>query len=272
VSEAEGKFQAYTSTRGLNGQRVIVPDADNLVDNLAGAIMGCASQRVSDAGVFHLALSGGKTPEALFRRLMVDPLYRRLPWNKTHIWLVDDRCVADTDDRSNAKLIREYIVNQVTMEPEQFHAMPVLDEEGDEQYERDLREALDDPNVAGRLDFVLLGMGGDGHTASLFPHTPALSERERWIVFNDGDAVAEPRPRMTMTYPLINAARQIAVLVAGEGKHATLQHVSLANDDIERFPVTGIDPLFDDGLLTWYLDHSAALGAAAPPDDNEPIG
>jgi 6-phosphogluconolactonase len=269
---AKGKLEAYTATRGLRGERVILPEADDLVSRLAGVILNAASQRVADAGVFHLALSGGRTPEALFRMLMVDPLYRALPWDKTHIWLVDDRCVPHTDDRSNAKLIREYIVDQVAMDAEQFHPMPVLDDQGDAAYERDLREQLNEPHVGGRLDFVLLGMGADGHTASLFPHTPALIEQERWIVFNDGDTVAQPRPRMTMTYPLINAARQIVVLVSGEGKHATLQHVSLATDDIQRLPVTGIEPTFKDGLLAWYLDHPAALGPAAPADTDQLIG
>ncbi|MDX1566012.1 MAG: 6-phosphogluconolactonase, partial [Phycisphaeraceae bacterium] len=82
-----------------------------------------------------------------------------------------------------------------------------------------------------------------------------------------GETVAEPRPRMTMTFPLINAARQIGLLVAGDSKHPTLQHVSLARDDVERFPVNGIEPAFEDASLTWYLDHPAALGPAGTEEE-----
>ncbi len=267
MNESEEKFEAYTATRGLGGRRVIVPDVEELVDDLAGAILAAAAQRTAAAGAFHLALSGGKSPEVLFRRLMLDPRYRTLPWNRTHVWLVDDRCVPETDERSNSKMIKECIVDHVPMEPDQFHPMPVMEEEGDRRYEKELRQILDTPQVAGRLDFVVLGMGTDGHTASLFPHTPALEEKQRWVVFNDGQTVAEPRPRMTMTYPLINAARAIGILCAGEAKYPTLQHVSLAHDDVGRFPITGIEPIFDDATLTWYLDHPAALGPGAPVDD-----
>jgi len=142
--------------------------------------------------------------------------------------------------------------------------MPVLEDDGDKKYEADLHEALDHPAITGRLDYVLLGMGGDGHTASLFPQTDGLSVTDRWVIFNDGETVAEPRPRMTMTYPLINTARFIAILVTGEGKYGTLQHVSLAKDDVQRFPITGVQKVHPDTQLIWYLDHGSALGPNRP--------
>ncbi|MHC4993734.1 MAG: 6-phosphogluconolactonase, partial [Planctomycetota bacterium] len=159
------------------------------------------------------------------------------------------------------------IVDHVTMPGNNFHPMGVLDKGGDQAYENDLRRLLGAEGVGGRLDYALLGMGGDGHTASLFPQTPGLDESNRWIVFNDGELVADPRPRLTMTYPLINSARYIAVLVTGAGKHERLVDVAKAGRDIHRVPITGVIPTADDIDLVWYLDHAAATGQDFDPDE-----
>lgn len=253
-----------TALRGLPGARVITPDVEDLVDWVARDMAWLAHRRMHEAGVFHLALSGGSTPQTLYRRLMTDPRYRLFPWRRTHLWIVDERCVGFDDDRSNFKLIRELIVEHCDVPASYVHPMPVLEEAGAEKYESQMRRALGTPEIDNRLDYVLLGMGSDAHTASLFPRTPALTERERWVLLNDGDAVAPPRPRMTMTYPLINSARRIGVLVTGEGKHATLQQVALAagtgKPEVQRLPITGIKPIYDDAELVWYLDYAAALG------------
>jgi len=264
--EAEAKriasmnLEAFKATQGLTGRRIIIPDTDDLVDRVAAELQQTALSRASTAGAFHLALSGGSTPQALYQRLMIDPRYRAFPWKYTHLWIVDERVVPFDHDKSNYNMIREMIIEHSDIPAENVHPMPVMDDGGDQQYEADLHEALDHPAITGRLDYVLLGMGGDGHTASLFPRTAALAERDRWVVINDGETVAEPRPRMTMTYPLINAARFIGILVTGEGKYATLQHVSLAKDDVQRFPITGVHAVHEDTQLIWYLDHAAALG------------
>ena len=257
------RAKAYIATRGLRGGRIISPTADDLIDLLAHDLLEAARQRTSRSGVFHLALSGGSTPQALYSRLMIDPRYRLMPWPLTHIWIVDDRCVSFDDERSNYRMIREFIVEHVNIPDNHVHAMRVLEPAGDREYEADLRAALTNREAEGRLDYVLLGMGGDGHTASLFPQTPALRETERWAVFNDGEAMAAPRPRMTMTFPLINAARQIAVLVTGESKHAMLQRVAVSSDSpdaVARLPITGVRPEHEDGKLTWFLDYPAAVG------------
>lgn len=256
----------YEQTETLRGQRVICDTVDELVDVVADELVEAARLRVSKAGVFHLALSGGSTPKALFTRMIIDPKYRIFPWHKTHIWIVDDRCVAEDDERLNGKMIREMIVDQVKMPVENFHPMGVLASAGDEDYESELHTQLDNEKVGGRLDYALLGMGGDGHTASLFPQTPGLGESDRWVVFNDGELVAEPRPRLTMTYPLINSARQISVLVTGKGKHERLVDVAQAGKDIERVPISGVIPTADDVDLVWYMDHAAATGREVSED------
>lgn len=264
---AANRAQVYMATRGLRGGRIITKTVDELVDLVAHDIIESARQATSRAGVFHLALSGGSTPQALYRRMMIDPRYRLMPWPLTHIWIVDDRCVPFSDERSNYRMIREFIVEHVNIPEQHVHAMQVLEPTGDRDYEDELRATIN-PHAADdadkRLDFVLLGMGGDGHTASLFPHTPALRETQKWVTFNDGESVASPRPRMTMTFPLINSARRIAVLVTGESKHAMLQRVAVSSDSPDALftlPITGVRPIHDDAQVVWYLDDAAAAGA-----------
>ena len=255
----------YGATVGLWGRREIERDVDDLIDKLAWELCEFGLKRVEEAGEFHLALSGGTTPERLFTRLMIDPRFRVLPWTKTHLWQVDDRCVPMEDERSNARMLRELLIDHSGIPANQAHLMAVLEERGDERYERELREQVGKGKVGERLDFVLLGMGGDGHTASLFPGSPALGERERWVVFNDGERVVEPRPRMTMTYPVVNGARKIGVLVTGAGKHEMLRKVAQAAEsgvgDALELPILGVRPSEEDGVLTWYLDGEAAAGA-----------
>lgn len=257
--EKAAKLAAFNATRGLIGRRVIEADTNRLIDQLAHDLMRLAFNAVNRFGDVHLALSGGSTPQALYQRLMIDPRFRTFPWRAAHIWMVDDRCVPEDDDRSNYKLIREMIGDHADVPRSHVHAMPVLEAAGDERYEQAIRKALRAGDRDGRLDFALLGMGADGHTASLFPMTPALDETERWIVFNDGESVAAPRPRMTMTFTILNAARQIAVLVTGPSKRAMIQRISLGDCDVRHLPVTGVRPADPQQQLTWYLDLAAAV-------------
>lgn len=263
MNAATDRVALYTPTQGLCGKRVIVEEADALIDQVAQEMSDFARQRVMRAGVFHLALSGGSTPQALYRRLMIDPRYRLFPWAKTHLWIVDDRCVPADDDRYNSNMVRGLIADHADLPNNNFHPMPVLEADGDRAYEHELRELLAEEGVNDRLDYTLLGMGGDGHTASLFPQTPGLEESDRWVVLNDGELVAEPRPRMTMTYPLINSSRMITLLVTGAGKHAMLRKVADATrsgGDARNPPIAGIAPTHDDAEMIWYLDKAAAIG------------
>ncbi len=250
----------YPVTRGLRGTRIIIPDTDLLIDTLCSELVRIAFDAARSRGEFHIALSGGSTPEPLYRRLVIDPRYRFLPWEMAHVWLVDERCVPPDDSDSNYRMIRESVLDHVEIPSDQVHPMPVLQRGGQLAYEKEMQQTL---GPEGRFDFVLLGMGSDGHTASLFPSTEALHEDRHWVLFNGGPTVAPPRPRMTLTFPALNAARVVAVLVLGEGKFPTLQRVSLSPNDLERLPITGVDPVHDDGELMWYIDGSAAVGPSA---------
>jgi 6-phosphogluconolactonase len=252
----------------LPGSIVVCPDTETLFDKLGDALLSAAMDAVEERGVCHVALSGGGTPEPFYVRLLTDPKFRAIPWVKTHVWIVDERQVPENHEKSNIKMIREALTDHAAVPPERVHPMPVLAEDPAGEYERQLAAAfeIDGPPTAAncpRLDFILLGMGGDCHTASLFPESPALHST-RWIDINDGEKVVPPA-RVTMTYPLINAGRQLAVLAVGSGKAEALQRVAdqhtKGEPDIENIPISGIGPAPGVGGLTWYLDDAAAGSA-----------
>lgn len=250
----------------LPGHVHVAPDAEQLFEDLGSALIGAAQRAVQERDVFHMALSGGGTPEPFYVRMVTDPKFRTFPWEKTHVWIVDERCVPEDHDKSNIKMIREAMVDHVPIKRSAVHAMPVMEPNAADVYEEQLSIAFNGlkPPAVPQIDFILLGMGGDAHTASLFPASPALDITDRWIASNDGERVVPP-PRLTMTYPLINHSREVVVLLTGSGKHATLkqieQQIAQAGPDIQELPITGIDPDPHGGQLTWYLDKSAATGA-----------
>jgi hexose-6-phosphate dehydrogenase len=260
TDDTRRRAEAQITMRGLRGKRIIAPTDDDLIDALADDMQFRARQSVARSGTFHIALSGGKTPLKLYRRLMIDPSFRAFPWDRTHLWIVDERCVPESDERNNFNNIRQLIVEHADIPRENVHPMPVLERNGPRKYEEELRSHLAMPNVDGRLDYILLGMGNDGHTASLFPETPGIDEDKKWVILNDGPTVVAPRPRMTMTYPIINAARTIVILVTGDAKHAMLQRIMLTPNDPRKLPITGVEPTKPDTEMTWYLDEAAALG------------
>ena len=235
---------------------------DELLSMLARDTIRVAIDAVSQRGVFHLALSGGSTPEPFYRDLVIDPRYRALPWRQTHLWMVDERRVPESDANSNMRMLRESLTNHVGIPEDQIHAMPVMHQNPDGEYEVELRSVFDLPQGVPQLDFILLGMGEDCHTASLFPHSDALHVSDRLIVRNEGPNVTPP-DRVTMTYPLINAAHHVAALVVGLNKHEPLQRVAevakAGQPDIENVPISGINPT--ENPITWYTDHAALVHA-----------
>lgn len=250
---------------------------DSLHDALAADMMLHAHNCVRSFGDFHLALSGGSTPMPFYERLMIDPRYRDFPWGRTHLWIVDERRVPFDDERSNFKHINEVFGDHAGIPRAQVHPMLATAPNADDAYQRTLREVLGwRERGQDRLDFVLLGMGSDGHTASLFPNSPALLEevaprpprnaREgpsndhglALVRVNAGPNVTPP-DRVTMTLRLINASRFIAVLVTGASKRTTIERVQAAlaspRVSVADLPILGVDPV--GGELRWYLDDEA---------------
>jgi 6-phosphogluconolactonase len=232
-----------------NTQRVVLPNPAAVAQHAAGLISVAAQTAVADHGRFTLALSGGSTPRELFR-LLAGPAWRdRIPWSATDIFWADERCVPPDHPDSNYRVAQTELLAPLGIPHGQTHRLRGEDEPevAAQAAERDLRDAL---GPAGRLDCILLGMGTDGHTASIFPGTEALGEQTRWVVPN-----LVPRLeawRLTMTLPAINRARIIIFLVCGRDKADALHSVSSRGE----LPAARVRPT--DGELIWLLDAPAA--------------
>jgi 6-phosphogluconolactonase len=247
----------------LPGSVVVRETPDDVIDAAASDLLFQAFACVREFGDFHLALSGGSTPEPLYRRLMYDPGLRSLPWSRTHLWVVDERRVPLDDERSNFKMIRETIVEHADIPAEQVHPIEAILPDADTRYEHALRACLEWREKGhDRLDCVVLGMGADGHTASLFPRSPALVAPPpgRLVLINDGPTVTPP-DRVTMTLALLNASRFIAVLVMGEKKRHAVARVIEGLEPVAELPIRGVCPLA--GELRWYLDEAACPAKSA---------
>jgi len=241
----------------LPGSVAVAPSVDQLLDVLAADLMVHAENCRRRFGDFHLALSGGEVPEALYRRLMVDPNYRRLPWPRTQLWLTEDRCVDFEDERSRFKLVRETIVDHTDIPPSQVHPILATAEDPAALYEQELREALEwrEPGQ-DRLDFVLLTLGLDGRVAGLAPFDGGDDRR---LVAVTEDGVLDPPAGVSMLPALINAARFVAIVATGEPLAAVVgsieDHHGACLGPSRATPVSLIEPLA--GELRWYLDAAA---------------
>lgn len=249
----------------LAGEVAVAPDLDRLIDLLAADLVIHSVTCARTFGDFHIALSGGRTPVKLYERLMYDPNCRQIPWRKTHLWIVEERAVPWEDPRSTFGTIKGTIVDHSDIPPEQVHPISVNARDAAAGYEQLLRESLGwREKGQDRLDFVLLGLGADGSTAGFAPGSPALAERQRLVA----DVTSESIPRITMTLPLLNAARFVAVLAAGTGKADAVQRLAGGTAPLQvppahDLPARAIQPI--GGQLKWYLDTAAcerALGDA----------
>jgi 6-phosphogluconolactonase len=228
-----------------------------------------AATAATARGVARIAISGGGTPKAMFA-LLADrsaPYFARIPWDKLELFWVDERCVPPTDSDSNYRMTSEAMLSKVPLPAAQIHRMEgELDPEtAASRYEAELRTAF---RLEGAetpvFDLVLLGMGDDGHTASLFPHTAALDEITKLVVANH--VPQKDTWRITLTSPVINAARSVAFLIEGAAKADVLAEVLLGPRDPESWPSQLIRP--ESGALTFLLD-TAAAAKLPPPSDSK---
>ena len=202
-------------------------------------------------GEASIVLSGGSTPKPLYEALSTQDL----PWEKIHVFWGDERYVAPTHPDSNQLMARQAWLDRVDIPASNIHAMPTESGEPSadaQQHETELREFFQiSQGEFPVFDLVLLGMGDDGHTASLFPHTNALTVSDRLITVGNKDG----QPRLTFTASLINQARCVLFMVAGENKRPALKEVFAAEADEQVYPARLIQP---QGELWWLLDRSAA--------------
>jgi 6-phosphogluconolactonase len=232
----------------------VFDDAEALSRGAAEFFVRVAQEAVASRGRFTVALSGGSTPRRTYELLARPPLRNQVDWTRTHLFWGDERSVAPDDPRSNARLARETLINYVPIPVAQVHPMECGPEpaEGARRYEVLLRHFF--AAARPRFDLILLGLGENGHTASLFPGLPGLAEPDRWVaaVYKaDQDLY-----RLTLTPALINEAREVAFLVSGAAKAEVVREVIQGPLDPLCLPAQLIQP--EPGRLHWLLDKAAA--------------
>lgn len=244
--------------KGRATHLTLVRDAAALAEAACSEIVKCANEAIAARGVFHIALAGGSTPRATYKRLA------RAGWTadfaRWHVWFGDERCVPPEHADSNFRLACETWLTHVDIA--RTHVHRIRGESGDalaaaDEYERELIWTLDQP--LPRLDLVLLGLGADGHTASLFPGSDALHERERLVLATWVEHLGAHR--ITLTPRAINAARRVLFLVSGSSKAKALR-MTLAGD--ANTPATAIAPRT--GTVHWLADRAAAAVLNAEHD------
>jgi 6-phosphogluconolactonase len=238
VSETIGHFE-------------VLPDPPALARHVAEWMTAAA---LASSGPFRVSLSGGSTPKTLYGLLASDAFRQRFPWRRVFWYWGDERFVPYDHPESNYRMTREAMLDKAPVPPENIHPVPFGDspDAAARSYEQTLQRAYGanvlDP-TRPLFDITLLGLGPDGHTASLLPGEQVLEEREHWVA-----AVSHGRPevRITMTYPVIESSRHVAFLVAGAEKAAMVHAIRDGGSDV---PAARVRPV---GELIWFVDRAAA--------------
>jgi 6-phosphogluconolactonase len=243
-------------------------DLETLSQGAAALVCDLAEASAQDRGVFVMALAGGKTPQGLYEHLARAPVAGRMPWPKIHFFWGDERCVPTDHPDSNFAMAFRTLLSQVPMPPVNIHRVPVEEgsaEDAARAYEEYLRMFFDprDPGFPGRgssaqkrgfpsFDLILLGVGEDGHTASLFPEDQALEETGRWVVAPGRPRGSPPVPRVTFTLPMINQARCVLFLAAGMAKREVVRSIIEDPDEVNCiYPAARVRPK---GRVVWFVD------------------
>lgn len=241
----------------MHGRARIFDDLDSLLDALLCEWKNLAEESIADHGAFHVALAGGSTPRELYTRLTEVKMGNSVAWDKVHLYFGDERCVPQDHAESNFRMAKETLFSRVGIPESQVHPMflPSLSpDENASKYAQLISDCLpknmnDDPV----FDLVLLGMGEDGHTASLFPETEILNEQKKPVAAQFVEKLGVWR--VSLTYLTLNAARHVILLVVGENKASILSEISALSSNEVRYPVQGVNP---QGDLQWFLDKSAS--------------
>ena len=245
----------------------VFPDPAAIAAAAAQRIVAAADEAVALAGRFRIGLSGGSTPKLLFQRLASDDYRARIDWTNVEVFFADERCVPPDHADSNYRMARETLLAKVPIPGDNVYRMRgevEPPEEAAKEYGRLLKQTFGGPTIeqGGGLDVLLLGMGEDGHTASLFPNTPALAEaRHRCVAQFVERSTTGKSWRLTLTAPFINRSRNVLVLVAGASKAKVMSDVLEGPRDPQRLPMQLVAPV--DGKVTWLVDVLAA-GMAEP--------
>jgi 6-phosphogluconolactonase len=234
---------------------IVLDNAEEVARVAADRWIEIAGASLASRGRFSVALAGGSTPRRAYEMLAAPEYRDRIDWTSVHIFFGDERCVPPSHPESNYRMACEAMISRLPIPEQNVHRM--LGETDPDLsarlYEQELRSFFEDAPWP-RFDLLLLGMGDDGHTASLFPYTPALREQQAWVFANWVEKLKTFR--LTLTAPAINRAAHIIFMVTGEGKAERLREVISGARDPERLPSQMIRPV--DGSLTWLADKAAA--------------
>jgi 6-phosphogluconolactonase len=245
----------------MNREIRIAKNADELAALAADLIGSAATTAVAQRGRFTLVLAGGRTPEKAYSLLLAAPAAAPVPWSKTYFFFGDERFVPHDDPRSNYAMARDALLARAPIVADHVLPMPtdlVAPADCAVAYANDLARFFGAPlsGAPPAFDLVLLGLGDDGHTASLFPGAAALAEQRAWVTSSPPGVLPPPVDRVTLTFPVLNAARHVVFLVSGANKAAPVRDVLGGNAAIAQRPAAGVQP--KDGRLTWLLDEAAA--------------
>ncbi|OWM91460.1 probable 6-phosphogluconolactonase 4, chloroplastic [Punica granatum] len=244
------------------GKVEVFDSEEELAVSLAKYTSDLSSKFTSERGAFTVVVSGGSLIKSL-RKLVEPPYVDSIDWSKWHVFWVDERVVPKDHDDSNYKLAYDGFLSKVPILPGNVYSInDALSAEGAaDDYETCLKHLVksrvittSDKTGFPKFDLMLLGMGPDGHIASLFPGHPLMNEKEKWITFIK-DSPKPPLERITFTFPVINSSAYIALVVAGAGKAPVVQTALRDSQNSEKLPVQLVSP---EGELTWFLDRDAA--------------
>jgi 6-phosphogluconolactonase len=229
----------------MKAEQKILADATTLIEAATEHFVASARAAIAKRGVFYVALAGGSTPKGLYQKLATSPYSEQVDWSRVHLFFGDERCVLPTHSDSNFKMANEAMIEHIAIPAENVHRMPT--EEGVApdvaiRYGRTMKEVLGDQP----LDLVLLGLGPDGHIASLFPDTPALDVSDSITTSLYVEKFESWRVTMT-------AGRQVIVFIAGEAKAPIVKEIT--TDAVQGLPVQRLAP---QGDYYWFMDAAAA--------------
>ncbi|MBM4004390.1 MAG: 6-phosphogluconolactonase [Planctomycetes bacterium] len=248
------------STKRIDAPRLFfAADAEELAKRAASRVVEIAQRAIAARSRFVLALAGGSTPELLYR-MLVERYRDVLDWRRVEVFFGDERLVALDDPRSNFAMAQRTLLRHVAIPESRVHAVPVTlpPEQAAAQYEQSMLATVP-PVVAGgppAFDLILLGIGSDGHVASLFPGAPTLDAVRQYVAAAAPGVLPPPVDRITVTLPVVNAAGAVIVLVAGESKSEVVARALQRSEDPHMLPICGVRPI--DGDYEWFLDQAAA--------------
>jgi 6-phosphogluconolactonase len=234
----------------------IFNDRRELADRLASDFQTAVEHGKDGGKGIFIALSGGSTPRVFFERLALPPYLERVPWSHVNLFWGDERCVPPDDEQSNFKMANDTFISKVNIPDPNVHRIIGEDPPESEavRYANEIRKNVSFNNGFPEFDWIFLGMGTDGHTASLFPDAPTLKEMKSICVVAEHPETGQKR--ISLSLPVINNAKRVSFLVAGKEKAKVLKEILEKGDSTLPYPASKIHP--ENGVLEWYLDKAAA--------------